>query len=32
VTALVAAMQLQSVFTGFCPTALVLKKLGLKGA
>jgi hypothetical protein len=28
VTAFVAAMLLQSVFTGFCPMATVLRKLG----
>lgn len=32
VTALVAALQIQSVFTGFCPGAMVLRKLGLKDA
>jgi hypothetical protein len=31
-TALVAAVQLQSVFTGFCPSAILLRKLGMKGA
>jgi hypothetical protein len=32
VTAAAALMQLQSVFTGFCPLATLLKKLGLKSA
>lgn len=30
VTAFVAAMLFQSVFTGFCPGAILLRKLGLK--
>lgn len=30
-TGLVGVMLIQSAFTGFCPTAIVLKKLGLKG-
>jgi hypothetical protein len=30
--ALVAFMQVQSVFTGYCPGATLLRKLGLKGA
>jgi hypothetical protein len=29
-TALVGASLLQSAFTGFCPTALILKALGLR--
>jgi len=29
-TALVGASLLQSAFTGFCPTALVLKALGMR--
>jgi hypothetical protein len=31
-TAFVGFMLVQSVFTGLCPTALVLKKLGLRSA
>jgi len=30
-TAFVGANMLQSAFTGFCPAALVFRKLGLKG-
>jgi hypothetical protein len=30
-TAFVGANMLQSAFTGFCPAAMVLRKLGLKG-
>lgn len=30
VTAFMGVNMLQSVFTGFCPTAYVLKKLGMK--
>jgi len=30
-TAFVGANLLQSVFTGFCPMAILLKKLGVKG-
>jgi len=29
-TAFVGANQLQAAFTGFCPLAIVLKKLGIK--
>jgi hypothetical protein len=32
VTAFIAVMLIQSVFTGFCPMALVFKKMGLKSA
>jgi hypothetical protein len=31
-TALVGLLQVQSVFTGFCPSASVLKRLGLRSA
>lgn len=31
VTTFVGIMLVQSPFTGFCPSAFVLKKLGLKG-
>jgi hypothetical protein len=30
-TAFVGANMLQSAFTGFCPAAMVFRKLGLKG-
>jgi hypothetical protein len=32
VTTFVGVMQVQSAFTGFCPMATILKKLGLKPA
>jgi hypothetical protein len=32
VTTFVGFMLVQSPFTGFCPTAIILRKLGLKGA
>jgi len=32
VTTFVGVMMFQSVFTGFCPSAILLKKLGLKSA
>ncbi len=32
VTAFVGVMLVQSVFTGFCPAAIVLRKLGLRSA
>jgi hypothetical protein len=32
VTVMAAVAQLQSVFTGVCPAAMVLKKLGFKSA
>ncbi len=32
VTTFVGVMLFQSAFTGFCPTAMILKKLGLKSA
>jgi DUF2892 family protein len=32
VTAFVGLMLVQSAFTGFCPAAFVLRKLGLRGA
>jgi hypothetical protein len=32
VTAFIAVMLIQSVFTGFCPMATVYRKLGLKSA
>lgn len=32
VTTFVGLMLVQSTFTGFCPSAIILRKLGLKGA
>ncbi len=32
VTTFVGFMLVQSVFTGFCPAGIILRKLGLKGA